>query len=107
MSTREYFQVTNRPNLSNHECTDGGKSLEFNSDGSSANFHQKQLSFLQHLLSPLTMKFAILSSLFVGSVVAFAPVSQAPRASTQLYDGMADLEAIATKSNPLLKVMNE
>jgi hypothetical protein len=24
-----------------------------------------------------------------------------------LYDGMADLEAIATKSNPLLKVMNE
>eukprot|EP00544_Gedaniella_sp_CCMP2646_P007033 CAMPEP_0202481462 /NCGR_PEP_ID=MMETSP1361-20130828/1014_1 /ASSEMBLY_ACC=CAM_ASM_000849 /TAXON_ID=210615 /ORGANISM="Staurosira complex sp., Strain CCMP2646" /LENGTH=246 /DNA_ID=CAMNT_0049108967 /DNA_START=62 /DNA_END=802 /DNA_ORIENTATION=- len=49
------------------------------------------------------MKFAILSSIFISSVVAFAPVSQAPRASTQLYDGMADLEAIATKGNPLLK----
>ena len=50
------------------------------------------------------MKFAILSSLFVGSALPFVPrSSQAPRASTQLYDGMADLEAIATKSNPRLK----
>ena len=48
------------------------------------------------------MKLAILS-LLVGTAVAFTSQS-APRLSTSLRDAMADLEAIAEKSNPVLKV---
>ena len=48
------------------------------------------------------MKLAILSTLLAGAA-AFAPVSPAARGSVQLSETKADLEALATTLNPLVK----
>jgi len=49
------------------------------------------------------MKLVVLS-LVAATAAAFTSQSAAPRPATSLRDGMADLEAIAEKSNPVLKV---
>ena len=48
------------------------------------------------------MKLAILSTL-VAAAAAFAPVAPAARGSMQLSETKADLEALATTLNPLVK----
>jgi len=48
------------------------------------------------------MKLVVLS-LVAATAAAFTSQSAAPRPATSLRDGMADLEAIAEKSNPVLK----
>ena len=51
------------------------------------------------------MKLLAVLSVLAGSAVAFTTLGVSPRAAaTRMYDGKADLEAIAEKSNPLLKV---
>jgi len=47
------------------------------------------------------MKLAI-AALLAGSAAAFAPASRPVRASTQLHETKADLEALAKKLNPIL-----
>lgn len=49
------------------------------------------------------MKLAVLF-FAAGSVAAFTSAPRAGRTSTSLADGMADLEAIAKKSNPVIGV---
>lgn len=51
----------------------------------------------------MMMKLAVLF-LVAGSAAAFTSSARAFRAATALADGKADLEAIAEKSNPVLKV---
>ena len=49
------------------------------------------------------MKIAALS-LLLASATAFAPSQHNARSATAVNGGMEDLEAIAAKSNPILKV---
>jgi len=60
------------------------------------------LSHCTDLYTTITMKIAILATLF-ASAAAFAPSSSSRPSTTVVSESKADLEAIATASNPILK----